>query len=103
MYRPAPSVPAYRGENCGGHHRRRPEIRPQQLDGAGLRLHHSEESTHSPQRILPLLDRGRFHPEEPHAERAHDETGQLSSSPGQGVLTRARAGNHLYSHGNRQV
>ena len=79
---PASSVPADRGENRGGHHSGGPEIRAQPLDGAGLRLHHGEEGTHSAQRIFPLLDRGRFHPEEPDAERPYDEESQLPSGTG---------------------
>ena len=64
------------------HHRRRPEIRPQPLDGARLRLHHGEESAYPAQRVFPLPYRRELHPEEPHAERAHDEACQLSGGPG---------------------
>ena len=44
MYRPAPGVPADWRENRRGYNSSRSEIRAEPLDGAGLRLHHSEES-----------------------------------------------------------
>ena len=99
MYRPAPGVPAHRGQNRGGHHRRRFEIRPQPLDGAGLCLHHREEGVHTLERVFPLPHRGGLHPEEPHAVRPHDEACQLSSGPGQRVC--AGAGSRHGIHSNR--
>ena len=87
MYRPAPGVPADWGENRGGHHRRRPEIRAQLLDGAGVCLHHSEEGVHTLERVFPLPHRGGLHPEEPHAIRANDEESEFPGRPGQGVFT----------------
>ena len=47
----------------------------------GLRLHHSEESPYPAERILSLLNGGRFHPEEPHAIGANDEESKLSLPP----------------------
>ena len=87
MHRPAPSVPAYWRENFGRCHRSRPKIRAESLDGAGLRLYHSEEGTHPPERVFPLLNGGKFHPEESHAVRSYDEESEFPSRPGQGVFT----------------
>ena len=69
----APSVPADRGQNCWGHYSSRSEIRAEPLDGAGLRLHHDEKGAYPPQRVFSLLNRGRFHSEEPHAIGTDDE------------------------------
>ena len=60
MHSAAPGVPADWRENRRGYNSSRPEIRPQLLDGPGLRLHHSEESPHSAQRVFPLPHRGRL-------------------------------------------
>ena len=57
------------GQNRGGYHRRRLEVRPKPLDGAGLRLHNSKEGTYPPERVLSLLDRRKLHPKEPYAKR----------------------------------
>ena len=103
MYRPAPSVPTDRRQNRWGHHRRRPEIRAQPLDGTGLRLHHREEGAYTLQRVFPLLNRGKFHPKEPHAKRPHDEACQLPCGTGQGVCAGAGAGDSVHSHGNCQI
>ena len=65
MYRPAPGVPADRGEIVGDITAADLKSVLKPLDGAGLRLHHSEESPHSAQRVFPLPNRGKFHPEEP--------------------------------------
>ena len=81
MYRPAPGVPADWRENRRGYNSSRPEIRPQLLDGPGLRLHHSEESPHSAQRVFPLPHRVRLHSEEPYAIGTDDEESQLLCRP----------------------
>ena len=91
MYRTAPGVPADRGENRGGHHSGGPEIRAQPLDGAGLRLHHSEESAYPLERVFPLPNGRRLPPKEPHAIGANDEKKQTSWPPRTRSVSRSRS------------
>ena len=67
MYRPAPGVPTHWGQDCGRHHRSRSQIRPQPLDGAGLRLHQyfrylTEENfiQKNPMQSVPMMKKANF-------------------------------------------
>ena len=103
MHSKPPDLSANRRENRGGYHRRRPEIRPQLLDGERLCLHHGEEGAYSPERILSLFDRGRLYCEEPYAIRSDDEEIQFPGSSRQGVCAGARSRHRVHAHRDCQV